>query len=156
MADQATPESLLQAINKLVEAQTFSTQAVEGIARLREENSALKHKVDGLTSQRDLLLKDANAKDRTIETLEGKIKSLEKTITAFTDREAKVIENEKETAVAKGKVDIVREMMNLVFRNTQVREHLHGNVPYTGSSANPNTYPPTTVPVDRRRDTTEE
>lgn len=155
MADP-TPESLLQAINRLVEAQTFGVQAAEGIAKLREENAALRQKVDALTGQRDAYMNARDAAQKEIETHKAQIKSLEARIAQFVAREDAMVVNEKKTAVAEGKVEILREFTGLVFRNTQVREHIHGNVPFTGSSANPNNYIPTTVPVDRKRDVTEE
>lgn len=131
---------VMQALQKLLEQRTFSVEAAEGIAKLREENSSLKARIESAHKRAEDSTNEASRLRSELEATKGELKALR-------EREAKIVEHEKAVAVANAKVEMVREMSGLIFRNTEIRRASFGNVA-PAASANPNYYPPQSVPVN--------
>ena len=138
---------LLSAVNKLLEQRTFSVEAAEGIAKLREENSSLKARLESANSRAETNANEVTRLRSELEAMRVELKTLR-------EREGKIVEHERNVAVASAKVEMAREMAGLIFRNTEVRRSMFGNVA-PPPSANPSYYPPQNVPVNETVTTTD-
>jgi hypothetical protein len=140
-SEQATLESVNAMMEKLLQQQTFSAQAVEGITKQREENNALKLRVLALEKDieaRRLAFDDVKTENAR---LQARIKEFEAQEKAVREREAKAASNETATAVAQAESKTFEKCVTLIFRNTQMRETIFSREPLpTVSSANPNQY----------------
>lgn len=139
--------SILAAINRLVEDRTFSAQATEAIAKLRERTANLEKDLASSTAQLDGVRKElaaALADNTKLRAVVDRVDAREKVLAA---REEKVALLEQKAAVAEGQLAAYREVTGLVFRNLETRREMLGNVA-PAASANPTYYPPATVPVN--------
>jgi predicted nucleic acid-binding Zn-ribbon protein len=136
----AESNEVMQALQKLLEQRTFSVEAAEGIAKLREENSSLKARIESANSRAETNSNEASRLRSELEATKNELKALR-------EREGKIIEHEKAVAVANAKVEMAREMSGLIFRNTEIRRAAFGTVA-PAASANPNYYPPASIPVN--------
>lgn len=144
----SAPEDEMKVLlQRLLEKQTFSVEAAEGIAKLREQNATLNQRLE---------YANARVKDQgqDVTRLESALEKATKELQELRSRESKIVEHEKAVAVANARAETMKEMAGLIFRNTEIRRNMSG-LAAPATSANPNYYPPQNVPVSETHTTTE-
>lgn len=119
---------LTNLIDKLVNEQTFSLQAVSAIKDLRDRAAQLEKDLESSrqaqTAQQEMLNKNGGA----ISAANAKIAEAEKREKDLLAREQKVTELEKKTAVAEAKHEAFMDAFKTVFRNVTIRENAHHSI----------------------------
>lgn len=136
---------LLAKVNQVIEAGTFSLQAAESIAKLREENATLKAKVTALEASCAATLNEKRLADAEVQRLRANESQLDARKKVVEEREAKLHEQERLAAVANARADTYKECVGLVFRNAEVRREVFASEQATGG----NSYPGQTVSTSR-------
>lgn len=120
MADDITP--LMTELNKLIETQTFSASAAEGIAKLRKRvEDADKRE---LYSQQSIaeLKREKLALENKVERLTRDLGDWGAREAALVEREKKMTELEKTAAVESAVRDAYASMFDKMFANRRFRE----------------------------------
>lgn len=133
--------AILIAVRQLLEQRTFSVEAAEGIAKLREENAALKTAYQNAERWHGESRAQLSAVKAELETTKSELAALRK-------READIIKHERDVAVAQAESKTMLTMAQLIFRNPTIVRTFSGTVP-ASPSANPNQYVPEKVNVDQ-------
>lgn len=131
-------DDLTKLIDTLVQQKTFSLDAVGSIKELRDKAADLETKLkkaEEYGKRRDMELQQNAA---TIGARDLQVKRWETREKELSEREAKVTDLEKSTAVAQAESHVMRDVFHTIFRNTIVRETTNRDVPvvrnYAGGS----------------------
>lgn len=125
---------LTNMINKLVEEKTFGLDALPAVQKLRD-------KATELENANSLLLKQLadSVSERTL--LTNKLTDTRSTITEWIqrnaeleNRERKVTELEKNTAVAAAQSSVLSHVLDAMLKNTIIRESITKQVPVSNTS----------------------
>lgn len=132
-------DEMKELLQRLLEKQTFSLEAAEGIAKLREQNASLKMQLERSQEREKEFRERSGGLAAVLEKAEDELKDLR-------TRERNIAAHETAVAVANARAETMKEMAGLIFRNTEVRRSMVGQAPQ-GSSASQSSYMPSTVPI---------
>ncbi|MBS0368979.1 MAG: hypothetical protein JSS57_07250 [Proteobacteria bacterium] len=127
--DWNAKDAITKQIDELLEKQTFSAAAVDGIKALRDRVAQQEAKIAeyGATIG-ELNTSVGKKRDENI-ALTTEVEKWRQREIDITAREAKMTEVERKEAVAAAKLDGFQSAMSMVFKNTIVREHTAASVP---------------------------
>jgi hypothetical protein len=145
MINKTNKDTLLELVNKLVEEKTFSVEGVKAIenirqqvlidtARIKELEEDIKRYYDKNT---ELMATEVRLK-KEVEEWKAKEK-------AIADREKTIHVHEIRTAVAEAIASTMREMNQLVFKNTIIRENVQRTVVESVPGMHTGAYPTTST-----------
>lgn len=142
LLDQGEQSKLMQQIAALIHEKTFTAEAIEGIKLLHEECKKLEANAFIQAERIDTLERDKKAFMLAYDKAQVELKEFRDREGNLVNREARVTELEKTTAVASGKLEAFSDAFHTIFKNTVVRESITGSIPVaTGDPPYPTAQP---------------
>lgn len=127
-------DELTKLIDQMVHEKTFSMEGVEAVKALRDQAVALEDQVENLLQDHENDKRDLDGFKAKVLRLEKEGSDLRSRESAVIEREKKMTELEKATAVANAKADTFKECVGLVFRNATLRREMFGQQPVADNS----------------------
>lgn len=131
-------DTLLGLVDKLVEEKTFSVEGVKAIENIRHQAQIDTARIKELEDRINVYVKKNEELVATETRLNKEVEEWKAKEKAIVDREKLMNRNEVKVAVAEAIASTMREMNQLVFKNTIIRENVQRTVvestpsPYAG------------------------
>lgn len=125
----ADTTNITEAIDKIIEEETFSASAVEGIKALRDKAADLEFEVKDLSDRLTAETKNSSAVETELSAFKGQQSVVAARESAVKEREEKITELEKGQAVSAARAETYKECVGLIFRNTEFKRSMFGQAP---------------------------